>query len=89
MKREEISKDLDEDMGETGESLQEEEWPELEESQKDVALKEDTKTERTKASTTEQSTKEKQQDIVKADKINKKEELLKQKSEYRKKLVEP
>jgi hypothetical protein len=89
MKREEAIKDLDEDTGETGESLQEEEWPELEESQKDVALKEDTKTERTKASTTEQSTKEKQQDIVKADKINKKEELLKQKSEYRKKLVEP
>lgn len=32
--------------------MQEEDWPELEESQEDVAWKEDTKTERTKASNT-------------------------------------
>ena len=45
-----------------------------------AALKEDTKTEKTKASTAEESFKDKHQDSTKPEKINKKEELLKQKS---------
>ena len=53
MKREEFSKDSDEDKQETGDNFQEEEWPEMEETENSVALKEGTKTEKTKASTTE------------------------------------